>query len=202
VNEEESQAASRPGRHSSDRRAALRETRCSDGALDPTRMRPYILLARAFYLEGKPAEALDTFEKAEPGSPAGGRDWLPCAEVRAGRRNKAEAFLQNQLRSAVSPRQLASTYSCLGDEEHALEYLEKMLGEHDALLAEMLQAPEQAWMRPNPRFAALRKQVNLRPPQRWSPTRGPARPADRRGYRPVGNIHSAVGRRSSLKPNE
>jgi hypothetical protein len=27
----------------------------------------------------------------------------------------------------------------------------------------MLQAPEQAWMRPNPRFAALRKQVNLTP---------------------------------------
>jgi hypothetical protein len=83
--------------------------------------------------------------------------------VRAGRRDEAVARLDEQLRSPTLWRPLAQTYSCLGDEEHALGYLEKMFAEDEPGLPEMLQAPEQAWMRPNPRFAALRKQAKLTP---------------------------------------
>ena len=52
---------------------------------------------------------------------------------------------------------------CLGDEEHALQHLEKWVAENEPGLAEILQAPELAAMRTNPRVAALRKQVNLTP---------------------------------------
>jgi TolB-like protein/DNA-binding winged helix-turn-helix (wHTH) protein/Flp pilus assembly protein TadD len=124
--------------------------------LDPTRGRPHNLLGRALYLEGRPAEAVDAFVTSDAA-------WVPCAEVRAGRRGEAVSRLHEQLRSPKLWRPVAQTYSCLGDEEHALAYLEKMAAEDEPGLPEMLQAPEQVWMRPNPRFPALRKQANLTP---------------------------------------
>jgi TolB-like protein/tetratricopeptide (TPR) repeat protein len=134
-------------------------------ALDPSRNRPNNLMARALYLQGKTAEALAVFDESikrgarPPG--AGGPDWLACAEVRAGRREKAVVLLQEQLSRPRETRLVAGTYACLGDEEHALEYLEKSLAENEPGLAELLQAPELASMRANPRFATLRRKVNL-----------------------------------------
>lgn len=133
-------------------------------ALDPSRNRPYNLLGRALYLQGKTAEAFTVFEESiRRGAPPGGPDWLPCAEVRAGRREKAVVILEEQLRSGQRAWRLAVTYACLADEEHALEFLEKAVAEQDARVTELLHAPELAWMRPNPRFATLRKNVNLAP---------------------------------------
>jgi tetratricopeptide (TPR) repeat protein len=133
-------------------------------ALDPSRNRPYNLMGRALYLQGKAAEALTVFnDSTKRGAPAEGPDWLACANVRAGRRDEALVVLQNELRRAKAARSLADTYSCLGDEQHALEYLEKALAQHEPGLAELLQAPELAWMRPLPRFATLRKALNLAP---------------------------------------
>ncbi len=60
-------------------------------------------------------------------------------------------------------RSLAQTYACLGDEEHALDYLEQSLAEDQPGVAEILQAPELAFMRPNARFAVLRQKLNLAP---------------------------------------
>jgi hypothetical protein len=88
---------------------------------------------------------------------------MACAEVRAGRRDKALGVLQRQLSGARSSRALARTYACLGDEEQALAHLEKMGTRNGPGLVEILQAPELAAMRTNPRFAQLRKQVNLTP---------------------------------------
>jgi tetratricopeptide (TPR) repeat protein len=133
-------------------------------ALDPSRNRPYNLMGRALYLQGKAAEALTVFnDSMKRGAPTGGSDWLACANVRAGRRDEALVVLQNELKGATAARRLAQTYSCLGDEQHALEYLEKTLAQHEPGLAELLLAPEQAWMRPRPRFATLRKALNLAP---------------------------------------
>lgn len=133
-------------------------------ALDPSRNRPYNLLGRALYLQGKTAEAFTVFEESiRRGAPPGGPDWLACAEVRAGRREKAVVLLEEQLRTGLRAWRLAVTYACLADEEHALEFLEKAVAEQDARVTELLHAPELAWMRPNPRFATLRKNVNLAP---------------------------------------
>jgi hypothetical protein len=52
-------------------------------------------------------------------------------------------------------------YACLGDKDRALEYLEKMYAERDPVLPFWLAYPELAWMRPDPRFAALRQKLNL-----------------------------------------
>jgi len=129
-------------------------------ALDPSRNRPRNLMARALYMQGKTAESLAIFDE---NIKRGGwdPDGLACAEVRGGRREKALVVLQEQLSTARPRRSLARTYACLGDEEHALEYLEKSLAENEPGLAELLQAPELASMRTNPRFTALRRKLNL-----------------------------------------
>ena len=131
-------------------------------SLDPSRTRPYNLLGRALTLQGKPDEALKAFDESiKRGivSP----EWLACAEVRAGRRDKALGILERQLSAARSSRYLARTHACLGDEEQALAHLEKWFTQNEPGLAETLQAPELAAMRTNPRVAQLRKQVNLTP---------------------------------------
>ena len=131
-------------------------------SLDPSRTRPYNLLGRALTLHGKPDEALEAFDETiKRGSTS--PEWLACAEVRAGRRDKALSVLQQQLSAARPSRHLARTYACLGDEERALEHLKKWFTQNEPGLAEILQAPELAAMRTNPRVAELRKQVNLTP---------------------------------------
>jgi len=132
--------------------------------LDPSRNRPFNLLGRALYLQGKTAEAVTVFDESiKRSASAVGVGWLACAEVRAGRREKAVVLLKEQLRTTRPALRLAETYACLGDEAHALEYLEKSLAENQPGVAETLQAPELAWMRPNARFAMLRKKLNLTP---------------------------------------
>jgi hypothetical protein len=61
------------------------------------------------------------------------------------------------------PQRSAQTYGCLGDAECALEYLERALAAHEPNLAEIAQSADFAWMRPNSRFAMLRKKLNLAP---------------------------------------
>ncbi|MBA3642273.1 MAG: tetratricopeptide repeat protein, partial [Acidobacteria bacterium] len=97
------------------------------------------------------------------GAPAGGPEWRACAEVRAGHREKAEALLEQQLSAARPPRHLGVTYACLGDQDRALAFLEKTVSQDQPGVAAVLQAPELEWMRPHPRFAMLRKRINLNP---------------------------------------
>ena len=131
-------------------------------SLDQSRTRPFNLLGRALTLQGKPDEALEAFDQSIKRGIAY-PEWGACAEVRAGRRDKAVAILQQQLNDARGSRALARTYACLGDQERALEHLEKSFTQNGPGLAETLQSPELASMRSDPRFAELRKQVNLTP---------------------------------------
>ena len=117
---------------------------------------------RALTLQGKPDEALEAFDVSLKRGIVW-PEWLTCAEVRAGRRDKAIDVLQRQRSAAIPSRYLARTHACLGDEEQALAHLENWFTQNEPGLAETLQAPELAAMRTNPRVAELRKQVNLTP---------------------------------------
>jgi TolB-like protein/Flp pilus assembly protein TadD len=133
-------------------------------ALDPERNRPYFLMARALSLHGKPADAVTVFEdRLERDAPPRGPAWLACAYMRAGRHDDARAVLQRELAAAAPARLMAGTYACVGDKERALQYLEQTLAEHQPGLAELLQAPELAGLRADPRFAKVRQEANLSP---------------------------------------
>jgi len=93
--------------------------------------------------------------------------WQACVYTRAGRRDQANRFLEKSLPGASQPssqaRRLAEIYACLGEKERAYEYLEKMYAKHEGNFPHILEAPEIAWMRSEPRFTALRRKLNLAP---------------------------------------
>jgi hypothetical protein len=55
---------------------------------------------------------------------------------------------------------MAWIYACLGDEQ-ALSALEQVSAQNGPRLPELLRSPEFAFLRSNPRFAALLTKVNL-----------------------------------------
>ena len=131
-------------------------------AQDVSRNRPRYFAMRALYLQRKTAESMAMLDEAVKRGPAQSRSgWLACADMRAGRRDEAYSFLREQLSRALPARALAVTYACLGDEEHALEFLEKAAAEHQPRLGELLQSPELSSLRGKPRFEAIRKQLSL-----------------------------------------
>ncbi len=135
-------------------------------ALEPTRNRPYALLARTLSLQGKHAEALAVRDDAvkRGAQLAAFNAEYPCVLARLGRRDEVLAVVQRQLNApGAGTRGVAQIYACLGDAERTLEYLEKALAANEPILPEIVQSPDLAWMRPNPRFAALRKELNLVP---------------------------------------
>jgi TolB-like protein/Tfp pilus assembly protein PilF len=135
-------------------------------ALEPTRNRPYALLARALSLRGKNAEALTVRDDAvKRGAQLGaGPGAEACVLARLGRRDEVLAIVQQQLNARPEgAREVAQTYACLGDAERTLEYLEKALAANEPNLPEIVQSPDLAWMRTNPRFATLRQKLNLPP---------------------------------------
>ena len=134
--------------------------------MEPSRNRPYALLARALSFRGRNAEALTVRSDAvKRGAQLGvGQEADPCVLARLGRRDEVLVIVQRQLKAGASGvRAVAQIYACLGDAERTLEYLEKALAANEPNLAEIVQSPDLAWMRPNPRFATLRKELNLAP---------------------------------------
>jgi len=144
-------------------------------ALDPSRNRPYNLMARALYLQGKLAEAVaarDESLKLSATSVGWGLlssiafDWMPCLEVRAGRREEGRALL-DEMRNAPRPAgggvpsRLARAHACLGDTEQAFALLDKAVGNSQRRLLELLHSPELDSLRSDARFVALRKRLNL-----------------------------------------
>jgi tetratricopeptide (TPR) repeat protein len=59
-------------------------------------------------------------------------------------------------------RSVAKTYACLGEPERALEHLEKAIEANEPNLPEIIQSPDMAALRTNPRFAAVRKKIKPR----------------------------------------
>jgi tetratricopeptide (TPR) repeat protein len=136
-------------------------------ALEPSRNRPYSLLAHALSLQGKNDEALmvrDDAVKRGAQLASGPFADYPCVLARLGRHDEVLAIVQRQLNApAAGARGVAQTYACLGDAERTLEYLDKAVQANEPNLAEIVQSPDLAWMRANPRFATLRTELNLAP---------------------------------------
>ena len=138
--------------------------------LEPSRNRPYSLLARALSLQGKNAEAQAVRDDAvKRGALLGSvAPEYACVLARVGRRDEVLDVIQRHLERqlnvpGVGTRVVAEIYACLGDAERTLEHLEKALAANEPTLAEIVQSPDLAWMRTNPRFATLRKELNLAP---------------------------------------
>lgn len=132
--------------------------------LDPSRTKPYNLMTRTLYFQGKFAEAKTVHdESVKRGAVTGAVGLMACIEVAVGRREQAIVLLQEQLDMGVASGNVAKTYACLGEEEQFLAALEKAVADNEPGLPELLQSPELASQRPNLRFAALRKKLNLSP---------------------------------------
>jgi tetratricopeptide (TPR) repeat protein len=129
--------------------------------LDAARPRAYNLKARAMYLSGKAVESLAVFEESTRRSGNAPANGLACAELGAGRRDEATAVLAGAIERNLASSVVAQSYACLGDADHALEYLERMSADNEPGLPEALSAPEFAALRSNPRFIALRKKIKL-----------------------------------------
>ena len=85
-------------------------------------------------------------------------EWLACAEVRAGRREKALGILQQQLSDARSIAGLWRGHMRASAIRSARSNIwRRRSRENGPGLAEILQSPELASMRSDPRFAELRK---------------------------------------------
>jgi len=135
-------------------------------ALDKSRNRAFRLMARALSLQGKHAEAIAAFED---GRRSGGfpPDLLAspdmvCAYRHAGRRDEATAMAQQSIeRGNRAARGIAHFYACIGDIERALDIFSQAIAANEPGLAEILRAPELAWLRSDPRAASLLLQLHL-----------------------------------------
>ncbi|HEX8650483.1 MAG TPA: protein kinase [Pyrinomonadaceae bacterium] len=90
--------------------------------------------------------------------------WLASAYASAGRREKADALLEEieQMAAAryVSPYLLAAVYCNLGDKERAFTELERALSIRDARLVWLGVDPQLDCLRRDPRFTALLEETN------------------------------------------
>ena len=130
--------------------------------LDPSRNRPYHLLGRALYLQGKTGEALQIFDESiKRGMPANQLHWRTCALERDGQRDRALATYSARETSNTFVRNLVLWHACMGETELALDSLEAAFSNHEPGLVAILDSPELAPLRAHPRYVALRRKANL-----------------------------------------
>ena len=105
-------------------------------------------LGRALLGQGKTEEAIRILSD--------NRGYLGYAYARSGRREEAE-----KLAMSLSPHQRAVIFAGLGDKERTLEALDRMAVVGPVRMGWILDLPELALLRGDPRLKALRKRVGL-----------------------------------------
>jgi eukaryotic-like serine/threonine-protein kinase len=117
-----------------------------------------ISLARALTFSGRPAEAVAHWERAAKPQEDWER-WLAPAYVMLGRHAEVERLVEAHKNE--HPYRQALIYAALGDKDRTFEALDRaapILPHRTALL---LQYPEMAFLRGDPRLDAVRKKLNL-----------------------------------------
>jgi TolB-like protein len=112
-------------------------------------------MGRALLAQGRTAEAIQVMAEL---CCRGNRGYLGYAYARAGRTEEAQKLLA-QL--APNPFNEALVYAGLGDKQRTLEALERMAVLGPVRVGRELEFPEFAFVRDDPRIAALRKKVGL-----------------------------------------
>jgi len=136
-------------------------------AMDPTFGPGHTDLARALEHTGRAQEAVEEFLAATP--VAGGRpapsSGLAILYARAGRPDEAFAMMDEVLAHAserfVSPYGVASFYSVVGENERALDWLERAWEERDGTLVWIKVHPRLDGLRGEPRFRQLLARMKL-----------------------------------------
>lgn len=123
-------------------------------AVDPDLAFGNLLLARALSFAGRIEEAMPYWE-ADQG--IGRQHWMAYAFVRAGRRAEVEQMAAEH----QNPYRLAIIYAALGDVDRALEALDRAAEEAPHRVVRLLNYPEMAPLRGDPRFDAIRARFRL-----------------------------------------
>jgi tetratricopeptide (TPR) repeat protein len=128
-----------------------------------------LTLANACYLpRGMYQEAIDQLKRAVAINPADSRflAMLGYAYGRFGQRDRASSILNDLLEQdarAGRPVAVATVYIGLGDNEHALEWLEKAYQRRSPYLCRVRQGSEFESLRSDPRFKDLLRRLGLPP---------------------------------------
>jgi len=135
--------------------------------LDPTFGAAHTDLARSLEQVGRPDEAIEEFVRgtAGPDGPPPPSSGLAILYARAGRKDDARATLEAVQALAqkqfVSPYGIASYYAIIGDNERALDWLEKAYSERDGTLVWLKVHPRLDGLRGEPRFRDLLARMRL-----------------------------------------
>jgi tetratricopeptide (TPR) repeat protein len=136
--------------------------------LDPTFGAAHTDLARSLEQVGRAEEAVEEFVRGTAGAdglprPSSG---LAILYARAGRLDEGRATLQAlqalaHKKQFVSPYGIASYYAVIGDNDRALDWLEKAYSERDGTLVWLKVHPRLDGLRGEPRFRDLLARLRL-----------------------------------------
>ncbi|MDH5386535.1 MAG: tetratricopeptide repeat protein, partial [Candidatus Aminicenantes bacterium] len=127
--------------------------------LDPNFHMPYAMLGRAYLAKGMYEEAIVAFQKS------GDKTSLGYAYALASKRAESLGILEEMKerwkRGDIRALPIARVYVSLGEEDLALEWLEKSLERREPRMVLLKVDPHFDSLRSNPRFKALLKKMNL-----------------------------------------
>jgi len=127
--------------------------------LDPDFTMPYALLGRAYLEKGMYEETIVAYQKG------GYKLNLGYVYAQAGKRDEALRILEEMKerwkRRDIRALPIARIYNGLGEEDLALEWLEKSLERREPRMVLLNVEPRFDSLRSNPRFKALLKKMNL-----------------------------------------
>jgi serine/threonine-protein kinase len=134
-------------------------------ALDPNFFKVYMGLGRAYVLKKMYAEAVDCFRKGQALSGGYTSGGLGQAYALAGDRERAKQMLRRLLEASkktyVQSIAIALVYMGLGDQDRALQWLERACRDRETPMVYVKTYPAYDPVREHPRFQALLRRMGL-----------------------------------------